>query len=82
MVTALFLVAISHAIRVASAGSNPAGAAYLEHNAQASGVTELDSGLQYKVLVSGNETAHPTVGSLCAVAYVGTFIDGKVFDSS
>jgi FKBP-type peptidyl-prolyl cis-trans isomerase len=57
------------------------GVAFLEGNAAATGVVTTQSGLQYKVLKEGAGTA-PTGNSSVEVHYHGTFIDGRVFDSS
>ncbi len=54
---------------------------FLEENRKKEGVVTLPSGLQYKVIKEG-EGASPTDTSLVTVHYTGTFIDGKVFDSS
>merc|ERR1712060_833015 len=40
------------------------------------------SGLQYKVLESGNGKNHPKNDSPCECHYSGTLIDGTEFDSS
>mmetsp|Transcript_32106 Transcript_32106/g.37743 ORF Transcript_32106/g.37743 Transcript_32106/m.37743 type:complete len:386 (+) Transcript_32106:93-1250(+) len=46
-------------------------------------VHELPSGLQYKILVSGeNDGTKPKSSSPCTVHYTGKLIDGTVFDSS
>ncbi len=58
-----------------------AGKAYLTANAKKEGVKTLPSGLQYKVIKAGSGTS-PTDTSTVKVHYHGTFIDGKVFDSS
>ena len=57
------------------------GVAFLEDNASATGVVTTQSGLQYKVLKEGAGTP-PTGNSSVEVHYHGTFIDGRVFDSS
>jgi peptidylprolyl isomerase/FKBP-type peptidyl-prolyl cis-trans isomerase FklB len=57
--------------------------AFLARNAKEQGVTVLPDGLQYKVVRSGAATGpRPKVGDEVKVHYEGTFIDGKVFDSS
>lgn len=57
------------------------GAEFLLENAKKEGVTVLASGLQYKVLKNGNGKK-PGKTSHVKCHYEGTFIDGKVFDSS
>ncbi len=54
---------------------------YLEKNAKADGVTVTSSGLQYKVLESG-EGKSPALNSVVKVHYEGTLVDGTKFDSS
>jgi FKBP-type peptidyl-prolyl cis-trans isomerase FklB len=57
--------------------------AFLEENAGKDGVETLDSGIQYKVLESGEEGAESPEATDTVVAhYHGTLIDGTVFDSS
>lgn len=57
------------------------GLKFLEGNRYEPGVTELPSGLQYKVLEQG-EGNLPDPESQVKCHYHGTFIDGTVFDSS
>ncbi|MCW4151979.1 FKBP-type peptidyl-prolyl cis-trans isomerase [Halomonas sp. 18H] len=57
------------------------GQAYLEENAEKDGVTETESGLQYRELESG-DGASPSDGDTVEVNYEGKLIDGTVFDSS
>ncbi len=57
------------------------GLAYLEENAKLDGVVVTESGLQYEILVEGNGDK-PTASSTVRTHYHGTFIDGRVFDSS
>lgn len=64
------------------AGTNEAGLKFLAENKNKEGVTELASGLQYKILRRGNGVFHPTVDSSCSCHYHGTLVDGTVFDSS
>lgn len=58
-----------------------AGVEFLQANAKKDGVVVTASGLQYKVLQSGNG-ATPGLTDTVVTHYHGTFIDGKVFDSS
>lgn len=55
--------------------------AFLAENAKAEGVKVTESGLQYKVLKPA-EGASPTAESEVTVHYMGTLLDGTVFDSS
>ncbi|PKL09751.1 MAG: peptidylprolyl isomerase [Spirochaetae bacterium HGW-Spirochaetae-7] len=55
--------------------------AFLADNAKKAGVTTLPSGLQYEVLKQGTGPK-PLATDTVKVDYVGTFIDGKQFDSS
>lgn len=57
------------------------GAAFLVANAKKAGVKTTASGLQYKVLKSGNGKS-PKATDTVKVHYHGTLIDGTVFDSS
>ena len=55
--------------------------AFLEENAKKEGVVALPSGLQYQVITEGSG-ASPSATDRVKVNYVGTFPDGKEFDSS
>ncbi len=57
------------------------GEGFLHLNKQKSDVVCLPSGLQYKILVEG-EGANPTLFDSVSIHYTGSFIDGRVFDSS
>ena len=57
------------------------GAAFLAENKKKKGVKTTESGLQYKVLKSGNGET-PKATDTVVTHYRGTLIDGKVFDSS
>ena len=57
------------------------GKAFLESNKLREGVKTTASGLQYKVLKSGDGKA-PSAEDTVEVHYEGRLIDGKVFDSS
>lgn len=54
---------------------------FLEENKKAEGIVVLPSGLQYKVLKSG-EGATPTANDTVRTHYEGKLVDGTVFDSS
>lgn len=58
-----------------------AGQAFLAENALRANVVTTESGLQYEVLVSGDGAA-PGPRDVVTAHYHGTFIDGRVFDSS
>jgi len=55
---------------------------FLIENRDQPGVTETDSGLQYKVLDEGTEELSPSADDRVEVHYSGRTIDGEVFDSS
>jgi FKBP-type peptidyl-prolyl cis-trans isomerase FklB len=66
-----------------NAKSNEASLEYLTENAKNPDVTTLPSGLQYKILRTGNGQHHPEHDSPTECHYKGTLIDQKtVFDSS
>jgi FKBP-type peptidyl-prolyl cis-trans isomerase FklB len=54
---------------------------FLVQNAKAQGVQTTPSGLQYKVIASGNGPS-PTAADVVKVHYRGQLIDGTVFDES
>ena len=57
--------------------------AFLAENAQNSGVTVLESGLQYEIIQSGpTDGESPTSSNSVLAHYHGTLPDGTVFDSS
>lgn len=58
-------------------------AEWLAENAKKEGVVALPSGLQYKVLASGPaDGTSPKEGQRVECHYIGTKLDGTVFDSS
>lgn len=65
----------------ASAENRAAGKAFLAENAGKEGVQVTESGLQYKVVEAGTGIS-PDANDRVTVHYVGTLIDGTVFDSS
>jgi len=68
------------------AASNEVGTKFLEENKSREGVITLPSGLQYKVLRSGDGDSHPTPDSSCECHYEGRIAQkwpsGETFDSS
>lgn len=57
------------------------GIAFLEENAKKPGVITTDSGLQYKIITSG-DGEQPKETDTVTTHYRGTLIDGREFDSS
>ena len=67
----------------ALAGNLAESEAFLAENAQNSGVTVLESGLQYEIIQSGpTDGESPTSSNSVLAHYHGTLPDGTVFDSS
>ncbi|MCH2022421.1 MAG: FKBP-type peptidyl-prolyl cis-trans isomerase [Saprospiraceae bacterium] len=54
---------------------------YLEENAKKDGVKTTDSGLQYQVIKEGSGPKAKLENTV-VTHYTGTFLDGKIFDSS
>lgn len=54
---------------------------FFDENAKKDGVTVTESGLQYEILTAG-EGEKPAATATVRTHYHGTFLDGKVFDSS
>ncbi len=66
----------------ANAGAAEAeGLSFLADNAKRDGVSVTESGLQYEVITEGSG-AKPSASSTVRTHYHGTFIDGRIFDSS
>lgn len=57
------------------------GLSYLTENAKKTGVTTTESGVQFEILTEGTGEK-PGPKSAVRTHYHGTFLDGKVFDSS
>ena len=64
-----------------SEGNVKEGKDFLDANSKKPGVVTLPSGLQYQVMKEG-KGAQPGINDMVTTHYHGTFISGKVFDSS
>ena len=71
----------AESMAVAAEGNLKEGTEFLIANGAKEGVVTTDSGLQYRVLTSG-EGAVPTAESTVEVHYAGRLLDGTEFDSS
>jgi len=74
-------VAIMAAMKVKSDKNFEAETAFFAENGKKAGVTTTASGLQYEVITLGTGPK-PLETDTVRVDYVGTFLDGKEFDSS
>ena len=74
-------VAIMGAMQKIAEKNAAAETAFLAENAKKAGVTTTASGLQYEVITQGTGPK-PVETDTVRVDYVGTFLDGKQFDSS
>jgi len=79
--TLAICVVLALVVTVTADDNLEAGRAYLRSYAKESGVTELPSGVLYKVLQAGSGSK-PGATDTVRVHYEGTLIDGKEFDSS
>jgi len=67
----------------AAAHDTSGDAAWLDANGAKDGVVTLPSGLQYKVIATGDLAGpNPTLHETCKCHYTGALVDGTVFDSS
>jgi FKBP-type peptidyl-prolyl cis-trans isomerase FklB len=64
-----------------AASNLEAGKKFLAENAKKEGVVTTDSGLQYKVIKSGDGPS-PSLDDTVTTHYRGTLVDGREFDSS
>ncbi len=64
-----------------ASGAKKAGQAFLAQNKAKQGVVTLPSGLQYQVITAGTGPK-PTPADQVKCHYIGSFIDGKEFESS
>lgn len=77
-----FIITRQNANKAAAIQNVKLGNEFLLANKTEDGVIETASGLQYKVITSGQGTEHPQASSKVKVHYHGTLLDGTVFDSS
>ena len=68
-------------MKVAAEDNKSKGEAFLKANKEKEGIITLESGLQYRVITSG-DGALPQASDTVECHYRGTTIDGKEFDSS
>ena len=81
-ITVLLAAALAPTPVLADAeGNREGGEAFLDSNSEKDDVTVTASGLQYLVLVEG-KGAKPKSTDSVTVHYMGTLVDGTVFDSS
>ena len=80
----MFQFVVLSALLAVALSSNPAGQAYLDHNAEKDNVVSLPSGLQYEIVRNGPTSGETPKSSSdrCTCHYEGKLIDGTVFDSS
>lgn len=80
----LLAAALALAVPAVALASTPEeAAAFLKQKAAEPGVVSLPSGLEYKIIESGDATGrHPTVSDNVMVNYVGKLSDGATFDES
>jgi FKBP-type peptidyl-prolyl cis-trans isomerase len=76
-----FQTYMQKAAEAKGAKAREANVKFLQENKQKAGVVETQSGLQYKVLKSGNGKK-ATADSQVTVHYTGKLLDGTEFDSS
>ena len=72
---------MQEAIAIKSTKMRAEGQRFLAENKTKEGVKTTASGLQYKVITTGNGKS-PTITDRATVHYTGKLIDGNVFDSS
>jgi len=78
----VFFIMRQHSNKEAAQLNIKLGHEFLISNKSEVGVIETASGLQYKVLTSGEGSEKPSAFSKVKVHYHGTLLDGTVFDSS
>lgn len=66
----------------AAAPADPAEAFLAGNRAHDKAVVETSSGLQYKILTTGEGTATPTDQDVALINYEGRLVDGTIFDKS
>jgi FKBP-type peptidyl-prolyl cis-trans isomerase len=78
------VLALLRSVAEAEAAKNAGAAkAFLERNAKEKGVKTTASGLQYRIIATGNaKSASPQPTDQVTVQYRGTLLDGTEFDSS
>ena len=78
-----FLVGVLALAGPARAGTPEEATSFLKQMSAQPGVVTLPSGLEYKVISSGEPSGdHPTASDSVMVNYVGKLSDGAIFDES
>ena len=77
-----YRVYVSSGVATLNADNKQEGIDFLVANRFKEGVESTESGLQFILLQAGTGEQHPTAKNEVKVHYEGTFIDGRVFDSS
>jgi FKBP-type peptidyl-prolyl cis-trans isomerase FklB len=72
-----------NALKIQAKENLAQGRAFLTENAKQTGIISVGNGLQYQILKSGaSSDIKPTKKSTIVVSYVGTHLNGDVFDQS
>lgn len=68
-----------HILDVKYGGIKKAGEEFMQQNLSNTGIMQTTSGLQYKVIAEGDNSAHPSVSDDVVIKFEGRKIDGTLF---